>query len=326
MAQSRLHSRTSRRVSGALVLGALTLAGCTDYSATPAMHGNAVTEGMTTAAAKDALRSDNKFSSDLGREYYQLASARAGESDWADADFFGRKSLAASKGETVLPEDNRNWLIAGQGVLKTQAQRTNPTLPNEMLAQRQRLVTALDGGGRDKYPALSARAQMRFDCWIERSEANVSTEHPKGSFGESGQCQREYTSSISDLEVLLHPPGPYNAYFDWNGKNLKSDASQIVKQAAVQIPQDGTARVKVVGWADRSGSDAYNAKLAEKRVEAVRAALVADGMARDRIDVTAKGETDTPVPTKDGVREPKNRVVEIRAVVPSQVASTDSSR
>jgi OmpA-OmpF porin, OOP family len=314
------HAQRKRRGYGAVVLGTLTLAACTNYS--PTMHGNPNTEGMTTSAAKEALRDDATFTSALGKDYYALASDRSAGGDLTDADYFARKSLAASKGEVVPPEDNRNWLIAGQGALKTRAQEANLTIPSDMMQQRQRLVTALDDGGRGKYPVLAAQAQSRFDCWVEQSEASYSGRW-KGS-NRGGACYRQYMAAISDLEVLLHPPGPYNAYFDWNGKKLGPEAAAAVKQAASKIPQDGTARVQVIGFADRSGTDPYNHKLAQARVEAVRAALIADGMAADRIDIVAKGEHDVPVATKDGVRESKNRVVEISAEVPPEVASGTS--
>ncbi|HEV2547321.1 MAG TPA: OmpA family protein [Stellaceae bacterium] len=307
------------RCYGAVVLGALTLAGCTNWSST--MQGNPNTEGVTTAAAQEALRSDATFTSALGREYHALASDRSAGGDLTDADYFARKSLAASKGEVVPPEDNRNWLIAGQGALKTRAQEANPTIPNDMTQQRQRLVTALDDGGRNKYPVLAAQAQSRFDCWVEQSEASYSGRWKESNRG--GSCYRQYMSAISDLEVLLHPSA-YNAYFDWNGKKLNPEAAAAVKQAASTIRQDGTARVQLVGFADRSGSDAYNQKLAQERVQAVRAALIADGIAADRIDVVAKGEHDIPVATKDGVRESKNRVVKIYPEVSPEVASGSS--
>ncbi len=306
-----MSSRLSRRLYGygAVLVSAIALASCTNWSFEQPMPGNPVTEGMTTSEAKEALRNDNSFSSDLGREYYALSSFRAGDKDWAGADYFARKSLAASKNESVLPEDNRNWGVPEQATLGTR---------DEIEQQRQRLVTALDGGGRDKYPMLAAQAQTRYDCWIERAEANYKAEF-------RGECHRQFISTVSDLEVLLHPPGPYHAYFSFDGKALGTDAQQQVKQAAAKIPQDGTARVKVVGWADRVGSDDYNMKLSEGRGEAVRAGLIAGGMAADRIDVTAKGETDLPVPTKNGVREQRNRVVRIYAEVPKESADGSST-
>jgi OmpA-OmpF porin, OOP family len=291
-----------------LLVSAFALAGCTGYSAN--MPGNAATEGMTTAAAKNALRNDGTFVGQLGREYYGYSSDRAAEKDWTDADLFARKSLAASKGEVVLPEDNRNWGVPEQATLGTR---------DEMEQQRQRLLRALDGGGRTKYPKLSAVTQARYDCWVERTEASY-TQNLRGD------CRRQFGSLISDLEVLLHPPGPFNAYFPYNGKALGPEAQQVVNQAAHGIPQDGTARVKLIGWADRSGTDGYNMKLSDARAEAVRSQIVADGMAANRVDLTAKGETDLPMPTADGVREQKNRVVTVYAEVPKQVADGDMGR
>lgn len=306
---SSRHPRDRLYGYGAVLVSALALASCTNWSYENPMPGNAVTEGMTTSEAKEALRSDNNFNSDLGREYFALSSFRAGNKDWVDADYFARKSLAASKNESVLPEDNRNWGVPEQASLGTR---------DEIEKQRQRLVAALDEGGRDKYPMLAAQAQTRYDCWVERAEANYQAEF-------RGECRRQFITTVSDLEVLLHPPGPYHAYFSFDGKALGAQAQDQVKEAAAKIPQDGTARVKIIGWADRVGNEGYNMKLSEERIEAVRAGLIADGIAADRIDVSAKGESDLPVPTKDNVREHRNRVVRIYAEVPKESADGSST-
>ena len=295
---------------GVALVSVVALAACTNWSADSPMPGNAATEGMTISAAKEALRSgDNSFNGQLGVEYYALANVRASDKDWVDADYFARKSLAASKDQVVPPEDNRNWGVPEQATLGTR---------DDMEKSRQRLLAALDGGARDKYPALAAQAQTRYDCWVERSESSLQS-------GFRGDCRKQFISDVSDLEVLLHPPGPYHAYFSFDGKTLGPEAQQEIKKAAATIPQDGTARVKVIGWADRAGSDGYNMKLSDRRADAVRQALVADGIAADRVEVTAKGEQDVPVPTKDGVREPKNRVVEVYAEVPKDIASGRST-
>jgi OmpA-OmpF porin, OOP family len=307
MPRSLMFAAPSRYVVLVSVVG---LVGCTGYSANPPMPGNAATEFLSIAAAKDALRNDGTFLGQLAREYYGLADDRATDKDWADADYFARKSLAASKGDLVPPEDNRNWGIPGQASLGTR---------DEIEKQRQRLVRALDGGGRDKYPKLAAVTQAKYDCWVERREASYNPNF-------KSDCGRQFSSDISDLEVLLHPPGPYHVYFPYNGRSLGPEAKQAVNQAAHDIPQDGTARAKIVGWADRSGSENYNMKLSDDRADAVRGQLITDGMAASRIDVTPKGESDPPVPTKDGVREPKNRVVEVYAEVPKLVADGDMGR
>ena len=63
--------------------------------------------------------------------------------------------------------------------------------------------------------------------------------------------------------------------------------------------------------ADTSGNSAYNVTLSQRRAEAVREALIGDGVDRAAIAVTAQGEQQLMVSTRDGMREPKNRRVEI---------------
>ncbi len=67
----------------------------------------------------------------------------------------------------------------------------------------------------------------------------------------------------------------------------------------------------MAGHADRSGSDAYNLRLSQRRADAVAAELVRQGVNRNDIGIQAFGESRPLVPTADGVREPQNRRVEI---------------
>lgn len=71
------------------------------------------------------------------------------------------------------------------------------------------------------------------------------------------------------------------------------------------------ARIDVVGFADGSGSDIYNMALSLRRANAVKAALVNEGVPSSAIVVIAKGATQPLVATPDGVREGQNRRVEL---------------
>ena len=65
------------------------------------------------------------------------------------------------------------------------------------------------------------------------------------------------------------------------------------------------------GHADRSGTVKYNLGLSKRRAEAVKKALVQLGITSNEIATVWKGEAEPLVQTKDGVREPQNRRVEI---------------
>jgi OOP family OmpA-OmpF porin len=113
------------------------------------------------------------------------------------------------------------------------------------------------------------------------------------------------------------PPPPmanapsYMVFFDWDRSNLSQQALNTIKQAADAFKATGKARITATGHADRSGPEDYNMALSLRRANAVKDALVRNGVPPTAISVIGKGETQPLVPTPDGVREPQNRRVEI---------------
>jgi hypothetical protein len=112
------------------------------------------------------------------------------------------------------------------------------------------------------------------------------------------------------------PPPPAQAtsfmvFFDWDRSDLSQQAQSTIGQAANTFKQTGAARVVATGHADRSGPDNYNMALSLRRANAVKDALVRNGVPAGAIQVIGKGESQPLVPTPDGVREPQNRRVEI---------------
>jgi outer membrane protein OmpA-like peptidoglycan-associated protein len=103
----------------------------------------------------------------------------------------------------------------------------------------------------------------------------------------------------------------FQVFFDFDKSDITPDARQIIEQAAAAAKSQGTARIDLTGHTDTVGTVAYNQKLSERRALAVKKALVELGIAADEITTVGKGKTDLLVPTPDGVREPKNRRVEI---------------
>jgi len=135
-------------------------------------------------------------------------------------------------------------------------------------------------------------------------------------------------SACQQPEQAAAPPPPppsaaksFLVFFEWNSTNLSAQAVDILKQAAASYRTSGNAPVSDTGHADRSGTDAYNMALSQRRANVVRDALGREGVPPAAITTLAKGESQPLVPTADGVREPQNRRVEI--VVGQMVASND---
>lgn len=102
-------------------------------------------------------------------------------------------------------------------------------------------------------------------------------------------------------------------FFDWNADMPAGEAETTLAAIAQNRTQCGWGPLTVTGHADKSGSDAYNAKLSQRRADNIAAALERLGVPRGEMTVVAKGEGQPKVDTADGVREPANRRVEILA-------------
>jgi outer membrane protein OmpA-like peptidoglycan-associated protein len=111
------------------------------------------------------------------------------------------------------------------------------------------------------------------------------------------------------------PPAParqsYLVFFDFNKSDLTPQALGIVDTAAQNAQSGKVTQMTVTGHTDTVGSDAYNMRLSRRRADSVAARLEKDGISASEIEIVAKGKRDLLVPTKDGVREPQNRRVQI---------------
>ena len=110
------------------------------------------------------------------------------------------------------------------------------------------------------------------------------------------------------------PPQPrsFVLYFHFDRIDLTTDSEPVlarIKEALAAMP---AAEVLIVGHTDTMGSEARNDRLALRRAEVVRAALIAVGIPPSAISVSGRGERDLAVETADGMPEPRNRRAEIK--------------
>ncbi|MEQ9640040.1 MAG: OmpA family protein [Alphaproteobacteria bacterium] len=235
--------------------------------------------------------------------YVKLADMEGAESDWSDWEYFlEAKALPAAMGKEVQPDaiDSRD-LPADKVALLT--------------AARDRLFTAINLGGRTRAAQETADAQVAFDCWMQEQEENFQP-------ADIEWCQKMFIAAIEAAEAKMKPKpmakpmapkvaGRYLVYFGFNSAELNSEAVAAVAKAADDYKIGKPASLSVTGHTDRAGSTGYNARLANRRADAVTAALVKMGVPAGAIAESAKGETAPAVPTEDGMREEFNRRVEI---------------
>jgi hypothetical protein len=119
------------------------------------------------------------------------------------------------------------------------------------------------------------------------------------------------TSTTAAAPPVVEAPGRYLVFFEWDKATLSEEDRGVITQAAEEWRRSGSVRITVTGHTDTSGSAAYNLELSQRRAEAVAAELIRQGVPAGEIVTVGRGEEQLLVPTADGVREPRNRRVEI---------------
>ncbi|MGE5198990.1 MAG: OmpA family protein [Rhodospirillaceae bacterium] len=95
-------------------------------------------------------------------------------------------------------------------------------------------------------------------------------------------------TSLDDLN-REHPLE--DVYFDFDKSNLRPDGEEALRRNAAWLHKWPSVKVRVDGCADPRGTNEYNFGLGMRRADTVRAFLVSLGIALDRIEVVAVGET-----------------------------------
>ena len=89
-------------------------------------------------------------------------------------------------------------------------------------------------------------------------------------------------------------PTSFMVFFDWDRSNLSDQALNTIRQAAAAFKSKGNARITATGHTDTSGPESYNMALSLRRANAVKDALVREGVPAQAISVIGRGEK-TPI-------------------------------
>lgn len=102
--------------------------------------------------------------------------------------------------------------------------------------------------------------------------------------------------------------------FDSGSAALKAGAYQEINRVAQVLTQYPETRITVAGHTDSDGSEAMNQDLSVRRAEAVRNALVAQGVSGARINTMGFGETQPVADNSSATGKQLNRRVVITIV------------
>lgn len=252
------------------------------------------------------------FDKILFTEYVALADLEYGEYDWEDAGAFTNRAQAIVDGNTPAPEEISARELPEDSV-------------RVLTASRERLMNALNAGGRGAAPVHAAGAQGAFDCWMQEQEENLQP-------ADIEACKKDFIMHMERLEAALKPavvakapapapqpeepalpplPDPIEILFDFDSAAITPAAAREIADAVTQFTLSQSTALRVVGHTDTSGSSEYNAALANERATAVARSLRSRGVSNSKVAETGVGESDLAVPTGDNTKNAANRRVVI---------------
>jgi OOP family OmpA-OmpF porin len=168
-------------------------------------------------------------------------------------------------------------------------------------------MSYMNDGVKNRMPKQLAAAQASYECWMQEQEENFQAE-------DIAACRADFDDAIASLTkkpVAMRMDNTFTVYFGLDSSKLEGDAMMVIAEAADAFKATKAKRADVGGHADSSGDANYNDRISALRAQAVSGALVDAGVPEDAITISAFGENDQAVKTKDGQTEPRNRRVTI---------------
>ena len=273
--------------------------------------------GMEKDIAAEMTPAGSAFNQALYGEYLGRSQVEFAEGDYGNSDLFALKAQWAAGDAFVVPEKPADHALPEASIA-------------ELTEARQWLVEALADNGRTTVPELAAHTQMMYDCWVEEQEENRQPD-------DIAACRAAFLDGLAAIQAAIAPPPMAMAepepepepeeepmappvppsffiFFDHDSSALDDRAMQVIDWVSNQVGMREPTRVLVTGNADRSGSDAYNMGLSERRSDAVVDALAAAGVSPDILIGSGLGESEPRLETPDGVRERQNRYARITLI------------
>lgn len=115
------------------------------------------------------------------------------------------------------------------------------------------------------------------------------------------------------------PPAPLpeklslstDALFNFDKSDLRPDAKAELDNLLERIRASNVDEISLIGHTDSIGTDQYNQKLSERRADAVKAYLVSQGMAAEKIHTEGRGEREPVADNKTKEGRQENRRVDV---------------
>lgn len=227
------------------------------------------------------------------------------------ADSLGKADHALSKGADVITVNHLSYMAYQQvGIAQETTKRKSAELAVANAAAHRDHVqlaarTAEADAANNKVAALQETANSQeaelaaADAYAAEDQATINQQAMQLELLNAKQTKRGMVVTLGDV------------LFGSNQTELKSGGSRNVKKLADFLKEYPQRIVMIEGYTDSTGSSAHNQLLSEHRANAVRSALIADGIDAARINTRGFGAQFPVADNNTASSRQMNRRVEI---------------
>ena len=151
------------------------------------------------------------------------------------------------------------------------------------------LATSGMASAADAYPYVKA---SNGSTVMTNYNLGVRTGYWTPALAEGIECDADIANSS---KIVLAA----DTLFDVNYDKLKPEGLNMLQELVARMAGLNVEVVMATGYTDRTGPDAYNQALSERRAEAVKTFMVAQGVPADKIQTEGKGPADPVVTCSD---------------------------
>lgn len=227
------------------------------------------------------------------------------------ADSLGKADHALSKGADVITVNHLSYMAYQQvGIAQETTKRKSAELAVANAAAHRDHVqlaarTAEADAANNKVAALQETANSQeaelaaADAYAAEDQATINQQAMQLELLNAKQTKRGMVVTLGDV------------LFGSNQTELKSGGSRNVKKLSDFLKEYPQRIVMIEGYTDSTGSSAHNQLLSEHRANAVRSALIADGIDAARINTRGFGAQFPVADNNTASSRQMNRRVEI---------------
>ena len=163
------------------------------------------------------------------------------------------------------------------------------------------LLTGCSGKPAQRVPK-TADAMVSSDSVGAAGGAGAATGNAAGADSAAADGQGGGASAPAGVARVI--------YFDFDSSEIRPEFVPVIAAHAHALARNASIRVRLEGHTDERGSPEYNIGLGERRAQAVRRALLLQGVAESQVATVSYGEERPAVTGQTEASWAKNRRVE----------------